>query len=229
MKFLLTNDDGITAPGLKLLAEVAAEFGDVVVVAPDGVRSGCGHQVNNERPLSLTEVAAARFACDGTPADCVRVALQHLGLEVDWVLSGVNDGGNLGVDVYMSGTVAAVREGVLLGAPGIALSQYVGRKDAIDWAPRASLLRRVLTQLLDAPPPELGFWNVNLPIWEPPHTEPELVECALDVNRHDVRYEHREGRLHYRGIYRDRPRTPGRDIDVCFSGQIAVTRIALGG
>ena len=71
------------APGLNLLAEVAAEFGEVIVVAPDGVRSGCGHQVNNERPLSLTEVAPSRFACDGTPADCVRVALQHLNVDVD--------------------------------------------------------------------------------------------------------------------------------------------------
>ena len=230
MKFLLTNDDGIAAPGLQLLAEVAAEFGEVLVVAPDGARSGCGHQVNNERPLSLTEIAAGRFACDGTPADCVRVALRHLTSDIDWVLSGINDGGNLGIDVYMSGTVAAVREGLLLGTPGIALSQYVGRMGAVNWPPRASLLRRVLTQLVQAsPPPELGFWNVNFPIWEPPHPEPELIECPLDLNRHDVRYETREGRLHYRGVYRDRPRTLGRDVDVCFSGQIALTRVPLGG
>src|SRR5262245_12762084 len=167
MKFLLTNDDGIDAPGLQFLAQVAAEFGEVVVVAPDDARSGCGHQVNNERPLSLAEVASARFSCDGTPADCVRLGLRHVAPDADWVLSGVNDGGNLGIDVYMSGTVAAVREALLLGTPGIALSQYVGRKNAVNWASRASLLRRVLSRLLEAPPPESSFWNVNFPIWAP--------------------------------------------------------------
>ncbi|MBC7817459.1 MAG: 5'/3'-nucleotidase SurE, partial [Planctomycetaceae bacterium] len=122
MKFLLTNDDGIDAPGLRLLAEIAREFGEVIVVAPDGVRSGCGHQVTNDRPLALTNVRPGEFACDGTPADCARLGLKHIAADVDWVLSGVNDGGNLGIDVYMSGTVAAVREAVLLGKPGIALS-----------------------------------------------------------------------------------------------------------
>jgi 5'/3'-nucleotidase len=227
MKFLLTNDDGIHAPGLQLLAQVAAEFGEVIVIAPDDARSGCGHQVSNERPLSLAEVATGRFACDGTPADCVRLGLRHVAPDVDWVLSGVNDGGNLGIDVYMSGTVAAVREALLLGTPGIALSQYVGPKEAMHWASRSSLLRRVLSRLLEGQPPESSFWNVNFPIWEPPHPEPALVECALDLNRHDVRYEPLDGRFYYRGIYRERPRTPGRDVDVCFAGQIALTRVSL--
>lgn len=225
MKFLLTNDDGIDAPGLALLAQVAAEFGHVVVVAPDSVRSGCGHQVNNERPLTLSHVAETRVSCDGTPADCVRIGLHHVAPDVDWVLSGVNDGGNLGIDVFMSGTVAAVREGVFLGKPGIALSQYVQRKDTLDWTARRNLVRRVLARLLSEPPPDAGFWNVNFPIWEPTQPEPEIVECGLDMNRHDVRFEQRDGQFHYRGVYRERPRTLGRDVDVCFSGNIAVTRI----
>lgn len=229
MKFLLTNDDGIDAPGLRLLAEIAREFGEVIVVAPDGVRSGCGHQVTNDRPLALTNVRPGEFACDGTPADCARLGLKHVASDVDWVLSGVNDGGNLGIDVYMSGTVAAVREAVLLGTPGIALSQYVGRKDSVDWSSRAALLRNVLTQLLQAPPPAEGFWNVNFPIWEPTQPHPPIVECRLDLNRHDVRFEPLEDRWYYRGIYRDRPRTDGHDVDVCFAGQIALTRLAIGG
>lgn len=228
MKFLLTNDDGIDAPGLRLLAEIARDFGEVIVVAPDGVRSGCGHQVTNDRPLALTEVRPGEFACDGTPADCTRLGLRHIASNVDFVLSGVNDGGNLGIDVYMSGTVAAVREAVLLGTPGIALSQYVGRKDSVDWPSRASLLRNVLTQLLASPPPD-GFWNVNFPIWEPSQPHPKIVECRLDLNRHDVRFESHEDRWHYRGIYRDRPRTDGHDVDVCFGGNIALTRLTLGG
>lgn len=229
MKFLLTNDDGIDALGLRLLAEVAREFGNVVVVAPDGVRSGCGHQVTNDRPLALTEVRPGEFACDGMPADCTRLGLRHLVSDADWVLSGVNDGGNLGIDVYMSGTVAAVREAALLGTPGIAISQYVGRKDSVDWPSRAALLRRVLARLIDEPPPENGFWNVNFPIWEPSQPEPQLVECPLDLNRHDVRFEPLEDRWHYRGVYRDRPRTTGHDVDVCFAGNIALTRLKIGG
>lgn len=228
MKLLLTNDDGIDAPGLRLLAQIARDFGEVIVVAPDGVRSGCGHQVTNDRPLALTEVRPGEFACDGTPADCTRLGLRHIVPDADFVLSGVNDGGNLGVDVYMSGTVAAVREAVLLGTPGIALSQYVGRKDSVDWPSRGVLLRGVLSQLLASPPPD-GFWNVNFPIWEPSQPEPQLVECRLDLNRHDVRFEPLDERWHYRGIYRDRPRTHGHDVDVCFGGHIALTRLTISG
>lgn len=229
MKFLLTNDDGIEAPGLRLLIEVAREFGEVIVVAPDDIRSGCGHQVTDERPLRLANVRPGEFACDGTPADCARLGVQHIASDVDWVLSGVNDGGNLGIDVYMSGTVAAVREAVLLGTPGIALSQYVGRKDSVHWPSRAGLLRNVLSRLLDERPSENGFWNVNFPIWEPSQPEPQLIECRLDLNRHDVRFEPLEDRWHYRGVYRDRPRTIGHDVDVCFSGNIALTRLTIGG
>ena len=228
MKLLLTNDDGIDAPGLRLLAEIARDFGEVIVVAPDGARSGCGHQVTNDRPLVLTEVRPGEFSCDGTPADCTRLGLRHVAPDVDFVLSGVNDGGNLGIDVYMSGTVAAVREALLLGTPGIALSQYVGRRDSVDWPSRAGLLRSVLTQLLASPPSD-GFWNVNFPIWEPSQSEPQIIECRLDLNRHDVRFESHEERWHYRGIYRDRPRTDGHDVDVCFAGNIALTRLTIGG
>ena len=85
----------------------------------------------------------------------------------------------------------------------------------------------MLSRLLEGQPPESSFWNVNFPIWEPSQPEPALVECELDLNRHDVRYEPLGGRFHYRGIYRDRPRTPGRDVDVCFAGQIALTRVSL--
>ena len=228
MKLLLTNDDGIDAPGLRLLAEIARDFGEVIVVAPDGVRSGCGHQVTNDRPLALTEVRPGEFACDGTPADCARLGLRHIAPDADFVLSGVNDGGNLGIDVYMSGTVAAVREAVLLGTPGIALSQYVGRKDSVDWPSRGVLLRGVLSQLLASPLPD-GFWNVNFPIWEPSQPKPQIIECRLDLNRHDVRFEPLEDRWHYRGVYRDRPRSDGHDVDVCFGGQIALTRLTIGG
>src|SRR6516162_8079498 len=108
MKFLLTNDDGIDAEGLAALAEAAAPLGTIVCVAPDSHHSGCGHRVTTDRPLRVRPLGDNRWSLDGTPADCVRVALAHVAPDVDWVLSGVNHGSNLGVDVFHSGTVAAV-------------------------------------------------------------------------------------------------------------------------
>src|SRR5688572_15733741 len=106
MKLLLTNDDGIDAPGLALLREIAAEFGEPFVVAPDQHLSGCGHRVSTEHDLTLDDRGEGRYALSGTPADCVRVGLLHVCPDAAWVLSGVNDGGNLGVDTFLSGTVA---------------------------------------------------------------------------------------------------------------------------
>src|ERR1043166_3476254 len=119
MKFLVTNDDGIDAEGLAALVEAAALCGDVICVAPDSHYSGCGHRVTTDRPLKLSRAGDDRWALDGTPADWVRVALAHVVPDVDWVLSGINHGGNLGVDVFHSGTVAAVREAALHGKRAI--------------------------------------------------------------------------------------------------------------
>src|SRR5438876_12248711 len=135
MKLLLTNDDGIDAEGLAALADAAAPLGTILCVAPESHHSGCGHRVTTDRPLRLCRLGESRWSLDGTPADCVRVALAHVAADVDWVLSAVNHGGNLGVDVFHSGTVAAVREAALHGKPGIALSHYRRRGTEVpDWA-----------------------------------------------------------------------------------------------
>src|SRR2546421_8158247 len=120
MKLLLTNDDGIDALGLAALAEVAAAHGTLTWVAPHAHLSGCGHRVTTSEPIKLMNKGVQRWAIDGTPADCVRVALAKLAPDVAWVLSGMNHGGNLGADVYISGTVAAVREAALHGRRAIA-------------------------------------------------------------------------------------------------------------
>src|SRR5437588_8229336 len=111
MKFLLTNDDGIAAAGLCALDRAARDLGETVWAAPHIHLSGCSHRVTTDQPLRVTRVDAgaqtsARWAIEGTPADCVRVGLAHLAPEADWVLSGLNHGGNLGADVHISGTVA---------------------------------------------------------------------------------------------------------------------------
>src|SRR5262249_7116594 len=113
MKLLLTNDDGIEAPGLRALADAAAALGASVAVAPRHAHSGCGHRVTTDAPIRLIPHGPDWYALDGTPADCVRVGLHSVVPEADWVLAGLNEGGNLGVDVHHSGTVAAVREAVL--------------------------------------------------------------------------------------------------------------------
>src|SRR2546421_90555 len=102
MRLLLTNDDGIDAPGLESLLSAVTTLSEAIVVAPDCHLSGCGHRVTTNSPIRLATRAAGRWAIDGTPADCVRVALMHLTADIDWVLSGINEGGNLGADVYHS-------------------------------------------------------------------------------------------------------------------------------
>src|SRR5690606_6623275 len=107
--FLLTNDDGIDAAGLAALEQAVASLGEYVVLAPADYQSGCSHRVTTDRPLSLTALGGRRHQLDGTPTDCTRVGLSHLCPQAQWVISGINDGANLGADVYHSGTVAAVR------------------------------------------------------------------------------------------------------------------------
>ena len=111
MRILLTNDDGIDAPGLAALRDAAAVLGgDLVVVAPAECHSGCGHRVTTDRAIRVEELARGRFRVGGTPADCVRIAVAQLVPDAALVLSGINAGGNLGADVHHSGTVAAARE-----------------------------------------------------------------------------------------------------------------------
>jgi 5'-nucleotidase len=127
---LLSNDDGFRAPGLRLLREALARFADVVVCAPETEQSGTSHSITLARPLRLLEHEAGVFSLDGTPADCVYVALCSEGRVLprtpDLVLSGINHGLNLGGDVFYSGTVAAAREGALRGLRGLALSSAHG-------------------------------------------------------------------------------------------------------
>jgi 5'-nucleotidase len=224
---LLTNDDGIGAPGLEALRIAAADFGRVRVVAPCASVSGCGHCVTTHGPIAVTSTDSDRLAVAGTPADCVRLALHHLVPDFSWVLSGINAGGNLGTDIHHSGTVAAVREAVIHGRPGIALSHYIARGRTIDWSVAASRAARVLGELLVRPWEPGTFWNVNLPHPEPGAAEPEVVFCPLDPSPLPLRYRVEDDMAQYCGVYQERARRPACDVDVCFRGQIAVTLIRL--
>ncbi len=228
MRLLLTNDDGIDAPGLAALAEAAAALGHLTWVAPHTHLSGCGHRVTTDGPIRVMQKDAHRWAIDGTPADCVRVALAKLAPEVDWILSGMNHGGNLGVDVHHSGTVAAVREAVLHGKPGIAVSHYRKRGLDIDWVRAGRWMRMVLPTLLAEPWTQGTFWNVNFPSLRPDEPEPRVVHCPLEIGPLPLSFRAGDDWLHYDGNYHERPRILGSDVDVCFAGNIAVTRLSVG-
>ncbi len=132
-RILLTNDDGIHAEGLRAAAEALGEFAELVVVAPDREQSACGHSLTLNRPLRLEEVRPGQFSVDGTPTDCVNLAVHWLLRDqpVDLVVSGINYGLNLGDDVTYSGTVSAALEAHLLGLPAIAFSQQIRRGDLV--------------------------------------------------------------------------------------------------
>ena len=229
MKIVLTNDDGIDAPGLAALNDAVRRLGweDAAVVAPADALSGCSHRVTTDTPLIVEARGEGRFAVRGTPADCVRVALLRAAPDADWVLSGVNAGGNLGADVYVSGTVAAAREAVLHGKPAVAFSQYRKRAVPFDWVRTAVWAARVLDDLIQRPWSPGVLWNVNFPHLDADAPEPEMTFCQLDPEPLPVSYRDECGALHYNGDYHQRRRRPGRDVDVCFGGRIAVTRMEL--
>jgi 5'-nucleotidase len=157
----------------------------------------------------------------------VRVARFRFGPAPAWVLSGVNDGGNLGADVHHSGTVAAVREAVLHGWTGVAFSQYKRKGMAIDWIRTTEWLSPLLRDLTARPVEAGAFWNVNLPHLEPGAPPPESVFCPLDTHPLPLSFRPEGEHLRYDGDYHARRRLTGGDVAVCFGGRIAVTKLRL--
>ncbi len=226
MRILLSNDDGIDAPGLAALARGATGLGELVTYAPASVQSGCSHRLTTDDPFQVERRDRAHVAVVGTPGDCVRWALHEEAQPFDWILSGINNGGNLGVDVFYSGTVAAVREASFHGLPGIALSHYIRRGIAVDWDRVSGWARKVIEVLFEQPQAAGWFWSVNFPHLLESDPDPEIIFCPLDVNPLPLQFDpHDEGQK-YSGVYANRPRTTGHDVDVCFSGKIAVTRLS---
>lgn len=225
MTLVLTNDDGIDAPGIRALLK--AVNGQGVIVAPKAHLSGCGHQVTTTQPIHIEQRSPVEFAIAGTPADCIRIAISHISPKVKLVLSGINAGGNMGADTYISGTVAAVREAALHRVPGIAISHYRKGKRNVEWDVAARWTANVLAEIRQRPVLPGTFWNVNLPHLEPGEPDPEIVFCEPCTQPLPVKYRVEGENLFYVGEYALRDRTPGTDVDVCFSGRIAVSLIKL--
>lgn len=162
MRILISNDDGYFAPGIEALAAVARAFGEVTVVAPERDRSGASNSLTLDRPLSVRVAASGFLYMNGTPTDCVHVAITGLfDHKPDLVLSGINDGANMGDDTIYSGTVAAAMEGYLLGVPSIAFSLAQRGQEHLSTA--ASVAQDLLERLTRRPPPGPMLLNVNVP------------------------------------------------------------------
>src|SRR6187401_3385795 len=182
MHILVTNDDGITAPGLLALAQEMRKLGKVTVMAPDRNWSASGHVKTMERPLRVREITladgSAAFTSDGAPSDCVALALLGLIKEkVDLVVSGINPHANLGHDVTYSGTVTAAMEAVIAGVRGIAVSldSPEGYKEALDYSTAAIVARRVAEQVLKDGLQKGVVLNVNVPYLK----EDEIKEYTI--------------------------------------------------
>jgi 5'/3'-nucleotidase len=170
---LVTNDDGVYAPGLKALAAALAPLGTVYVVAPDREVSACAQSLTLKSPLRAEPIEERVHAVDGTPADCVNLALvKLLPRRPDLVVSGINRGANLGEDVFYSGTVGGAREGTFFGVPSIAVS--LAARAETDYAPAASFAARLAELVLDKGLPERTLLNVNVPPGKP-------AEAAITV------------------------------------------------
>lgn len=232
MHFLLTNDDGIHAPGLVALEAAVRMLPDATytVVAPEEERSMCGHRVTTREPLLVEQHDERHYGVSGTPADCVRVALFGLHLMPDFILSGVNSGGNMGQDLPVSGTVAAAREAAYHGLPAAALSHYLIKDLTVDWSRLAHWSQQIIAELLTEPLGEGQFWNVNFPhhptgdLQLPPRVPAQPSREPLKVS-----FAHQSaetpGRMifQYNAQYKDRPAPHGTDVAVCFGGKVAVS------
>jgi 5'-nucleotidase len=242
MRVLLTNDDGIEAEGLQTLRQALAGIPDVelAVIAPDGNRSAFARMITTRRPLWVQEVrfddGTVGYATDGTPVDCVRFAKLGLveGFEPDVVVAGINHGSNLGDDITYSGTVAAALEGLVLGVPGIAVSQQSTAREMdfrlgsrFSFGTAAEFTARVVGELTDVPLPEGTLLNVNVPAGEPDGVE--VTRLGKRIYRDELQLEARDedGRRRY-WIYGGDPEfhdEPGTDLAAVHAGRIAVTPV----
>ena len=236
LRILLSNDDGIRSPGLKSLERIARTLSrDVWIVAPETEQSGASHSLTLHEPLRIRQISARRFAVRGTPTDCVMLAIHHIikDRRPSLVLSGVNRGGNIGDDVTYSGTIAAAREGAILGVPSVALSQVVQGNRPVKWATAEHHGPAVLDRLLAAGWPTEVLVNVNFP--DVTHAAVRGITVAVQ-DRRNVSDLLIEDRLDTRGIpyywlgfrrHEGPPPKPNTDMAAIAAGRISVTPLKL--
>lgn len=232
-RVLVTNDDGIDAPGLAVLEDVAAQIAeDVWVVAPDGDRSGASCSVSLHTPLRIHAKGPRRFAVSGTPADCVAAGLAHLvGKPVDMVLSGINAGVNIGSEVLLSGTVGAALAGAAHDVPSVALSQAYRNLDAVPWETSRVWAPRALYALMAHGWAPSMFYSVNIPDAPPDQVE-GLAAARVEPTRFDLSLDTRQDtrlRDYFWVRLRHHAREPAAvtDIAALRARRVAITPITL--
>lgn len=232
MQILLTNDDGVYAPGLAALEKQLRRLGDVTVVAPATEQSGVSHSITYLSPLICKEVFDGdrhrAWAVEGSPADCVKIAVaEFCPQRPDLVVSGINGGLNAGINVLYSGTVAAAIEGAFFGIDSVAVSlEY---DPHADFQRAAEIAATVIEQLLKHKGPEPHLYNLNIPS-AALTGEPELKVVPMGVERHGEEYEKRidsKGRPYFWATNEPPPSTEGRETDLTMVAQGHVTLTAL--
>ena len=235
MNIVLTNDDGFDAPGLTAAFYALNALGTVHVVAPTTERSACGHGITLRRPITVDRIdhgpLGTVFAVDGTPADCVRLAVSALiDKPIDLVFSGINAGANAGVDTHYSGTVAGAREAAILGIPAMAMSQAIRANVTRDWDAATELAAYLVPKLLNEILPGPGFWSVNFPAPIPSDARDRIHHVPIAAHPTPMifdRMEHQDGRMEfaYGASYWLREVTGPSDYSVIRDGGVAVTAI----
>lgn len=233
VRILISNDDGIHAPGLAVLETIAATLSDDIwIVAPEVERSGASRALTLSEPVRIREVGPQRFACSGTPTDCVLLGLGEVvtGARPDLVLSGVNRGQNIAEDVSVSGTVAAAVQGMQMGVRSMALSQALNFRPGqpIPWECAAAHGAGIIRQLLNAPWPDGVVMNINFPDRLP--GDVAGVEATFQgfrdegINHVDAREDLR-GNAYYWIGYKSKMSAPpvGSDLRAVYEGRISIT------
>ncbi len=240
MQILLTNDDGFSAPGLHAAYNALRGLGIIHVVAPLVECSACSHTITLGQAIAverrIVDPYGTIYTVDGTPADCVRLAVAELmDQPIDLLISGVNRGANTGVDLYYSGTVAGAREGAILHIPSIAVSQALARGVDTDWDAATDITAMIVRDLLREELPGPGFWNVNLPAPIPPNARDRIRRAPVELAPAPFAFERTEandGRLmQFRpgGSYWQREASPRSDYAVLRDGDVSITAVSLGG
>lgn len=233
LRILVTNDDGIHAPGLKVLEKIARKLSrDVWVVAPEEEQSGSAHSLSLANPLRVRKLAPKRHAVRGTPSDCVLMAVRHImkDAEPDLVLSGINRGQNIADDVTYSGTIAAAMEGTQLGIPSIALSQAFGfsGQSNVKWKTAEEFAPDILKKLIAAGWPEEILININFPDVVPGSvTGIEVTRQGKrdqSLVRVEERIDARNNPYYWLGFERILSNPPqGTDLRAIYEGRISIT------
>ncbi len=237
MRILLSNDDGIHAPGLEVLEEIARKLSDDIwIVAPEVERSGAGRAITLTEPIRVRHISDKRYACSGTPSDCMLLGIGEImkGARPDLVLSGINRGQNLAEDTSVSGTVAVAMQAMQMGVPAIALSQAMNFRtgEPIPWQTGAEHGHDVIQRLLGQKWPANVVLNVNFPDCLPGDvtgTEVTFQGVRDEATNHIDRRDDLRGNAYYWIGYHGKLSKPpvGSDLRAIYENRISITPLHL--